>query len=232
MKSKRTKSQTRLKLFLVKVLPFNAWSTWDRSATELWRSLAGRLGPRPGMNPRDPLSVLAALGDAAGDTLDVLESDPAFQKLLERTMSRFRWVLRPRKPPAGLSARRPVAYFSMEFGVHETLAVYAGGLGILAGDHAKSASDEAVPLVGVGLFYHNGYFRQELDGKGEQRDTPVHGQALEHQHRPPFHLCRRETHCVSTIDEAAVESDRNASSKLARPVPARGAATGGDDPTV
>ena len=57
----------------------------------------------------------------------------------------------------------PVAYFSAEFGIHESLPVYSGGLGVLAGDHIKSASDLDIPLIGIGLFYGQGYFRQHLD---------------------------------------------------------------------
>ena len=64
---------------------------------------------------------------------------------------------------AGVLRPRPVAYFSAEFGLHESIPVYSGGLGVLAGDHIKSASDLGIPLVGVGLFYGQGYFRQRLD---------------------------------------------------------------------
>ena len=65
-----------------------------------------------------------------------------------------------------------VAYFSMEFGVDESLPIYSGGLGVLAGDHLKSASDLGVPLVGVGLLYRDGYFRQRLDSSGRQAEVP------------------------------------------------------------
>ncbi len=68
---------------------------------------------------------------------------------------------------------RPVAYFSAEFGIHESLAIYSGGLGVLAGDHLKSASDLGVPLVGVGLFYRDGYFQQRLDAHGWQQEDYV-----------------------------------------------------------
>jgi len=74
---------------------------------------------------------------------------------------------------------QPVAYFSAEFGLHESLPIYSGGLGILAGDHIKSASDLGVPLVGVGLLYFHGYFRQYLDSEGRQRETYGHTE-LEH----------------------------------------------------
>jgi starch phosphorylase len=66
---------------------------------------------------------------------------------------------------------RPIAYFSAEFGVHESLPIYSGGLGVLAGDHLKSASDLGIPLVSVGLFYGQGYFQQYLDDNGWQQET-------------------------------------------------------------
>ncbi len=72
--------------------------------------------------------------------------------------------------PGSLQAQ-PVAYFSAEFGLHESLPIYSGGLGILAGDHLKSASDLGVPLIGVGLFYFHGYFRQHLDKEGWQQEA-------------------------------------------------------------
>ena len=71
---------------------------------------------------------------------------------------------------AGVLRPRPVAYFSAEFGLHESLPIYSGGLGVLAGDHIKSASDLDIPLVGIGLFYGQGYFRQRLDTSGWQQE--------------------------------------------------------------
>ena len=68
---------------------------------------------------------------------------------------------------------RPVAYFSAEFGLHESIPIYSGGLGILAGDHIKSASDLDIPLVGVGLYYDQGYFRQRLDTDGWQHECKL-----------------------------------------------------------
>ena len=69
---------------------------------------------------------------------------------------------------AGPLRPRPVAYFSAEFGLHESMPIYSGGLGVLAGDHIKSASDLGIPLIGIGLFYGQGYFRQRLDVNGWQ----------------------------------------------------------------
>jgi len=71
---------------------------------------------------------------------------------------------------AGVLGHRPVAYFSAEFGLHESLRIYSGGLGLLAGDHLKSASDLGAPLVAVGLFYYEGYFQQTVDETGWQRE--------------------------------------------------------------
>src|SRR5213076_900482 len=63
-----------------------------------------------------------------------------------------------------------IAYFSAEFGIHESIPIYSGGLGLLAGDHLKAASDLGIPLAGVGLFYRNGYFRQRLSIDGWQQE--------------------------------------------------------------
>lgn len=71
---------------------------------------------------------------------------------------------------AGVLGHRPAAYFSAEFGLHESLRIYSGGLGVLAGDHLKSASDLGIPLVAVGLFYHEGYFSQRIDEHGWQQE--------------------------------------------------------------
>src|SRR4029077_5477066 len=73
----------------------------------------------------------------------------------------------------GIARARPVAYFSAEFGLHVSIPEYSGGLGVLAGDHVKSASDLGIPLVAVGLFYGQGYFRQRLDRSGWQQEEYI-----------------------------------------------------------
>jgi starch phosphorylase len=102
-----------------------------------------------------------------------LLSDPEFVRLyndvvqsLDEYRSRPRWFAQQGRELSG-----PVAYFSMEFGIHESLGIYSGGLGVLAGDHCKAASDLGVPLVGVGLLYRSGYFRQTVDADGFQQHT-------------------------------------------------------------
>ena len=90
----------------------------------------------------------------------------AYRRLQEYLQARHTWGGRH----AGVLRARPVAYFSAEFGLHESLPIYSGGLGILAGDHIKSASDLGIPLVGVGLYYDQGYFTQRLDRDGWQHE--------------------------------------------------------------
>ncbi|HSC91932.1 MAG TPA: alpha-glucan family phosphorylase [Gaiellaceae bacterium] len=115
----------------------------------------------------NPTALLADLPDEA---LARAAGDPSFRVALEQAraevaeeLARETWWQREHGDPSFL-----VAYFSTEFGLDESLPIYSGGLGVLAGDHLKSASDLGVPLVGVGLFYRDGYFRQELDELGRQ----------------------------------------------------------------
>ena len=93
--------------------------------------------------------------------------DYAFRRLAEYLKDTDRWG----SVYASSLRSRPVAYFSAEFGLHESLPIYSGGLGVLAGDHLKSASDLGIPLIGVGLLYAQGYFRQTLDANGWQQET-------------------------------------------------------------
>ena len=93
----------------------------------------------------------------------------AYRRLQEYLQSKHTWGARH----ASVLGARPVAYFSAEFGLHESMPIYSGGLGILAGDHLKSASDLGIPLVGIGLYYDQGYFRQRLDRDGWQHEEYI-----------------------------------------------------------
>jgi starch phosphorylase len=93
----------------------------------------------------------------------------AYRRMQEYLTSSRTWGARQ----AGVLWARPVAYFSAEFGLHESIPIYSGGLGILAGDHLKSASDLGIPLIGVGLYYDQGYFRQRLDRDGWQQEDYI-----------------------------------------------------------
>ena len=93
----------------------------------------------------------------------------AYRRLREYMENRPAWG----KTHAGVLGSRPVAYFSAEFGIHESVPIYSGGLGVLSGDHIKSASGLGVPMVAIGLFYDQGYFKQHLDDEGYQREEYI-----------------------------------------------------------
>jgi starch phosphorylase len=159
----------------------NLWWSWDHDSVSLFRDL-------------DPIrwrqlnhSPVALLNEYPLDKLEARATELALHSRINYAYRRLReyqdaertWGARH----AGILRPRPVAYFSAEFGVHESLPIYSGGLGVLAGDHIKSASDLGIPLVGVGLFYGQGYFRQLLDRDGWQHEeyleTDVNQLAME-----------------------------------------------------
>lgn len=138
----------------------NAWWCWNQDAQELLRRIDPSLWRECGLSP---LEFLRRVPRA---TFDALAADDGFIAQLAKLEARFRESTAPPKnPPHGL-----VAYFSLEFGLHESIRLYSGGLGILAGDHLKAASDTALNLVGVGLYYHQGYFEQKLNHEGWQQE--------------------------------------------------------------
>ena len=110
----------------------------------------------------DPVRLLGAVGrerlDELADDADFRARLDAAHADLQRYLSEDRWYARK----AGADAPRSIAYFSPEYGITSVLPQYSGGLGILAGDHLKASSDLGIPLVGVGLFYRHGYFKQSL----------------------------------------------------------------------
>ena len=115
------------------------------------------------------------LGLVSQDRLNAVQSDPAFMAFFHRVYSDFgdymsamdTWYERK----CGHLEKPIIAYFSMEFGLTECFQNYSGGLGVLSGDHLKSASDLGLPLVGVGLIYQEGYFRQYLNADGYQQES-------------------------------------------------------------
>jgi glycogen phosphorylase len=140
-----------------------AW-TWDESAWQLFGRLDPTLWDRTNHSPRELLRLVDQR------VLDQAAADPAYQEELDRVAGRILSV-----PPV---EQPTIAYFSAEFGVSECLPIYAGGLGILAGDHLKAASDQGLPLAGVGLFYRQAYFKQVLSGDGWQMEVyPDHDPA-------------------------------------------------------
>jgi starch phosphorylase len=147
-------------------ITFNLWWTWEPSARRLFRHLDPDLWNRTNHNPVRMLQL------SRQARLEELARDEAFLKELQQVHDAFRNYLARQdtygKMGPGAAIKRPVAYFSAEFGFHESIPNYSGGLGILAGDHCKSASDLDLNFVAVGLLYRHGYFRQEIDKDGAQ----------------------------------------------------------------
>lgn len=147
----------------------NLYWTWHPELVEIFRDLDPGLWREVNHNP---VAFLDALPD---DTLRKKADEVALDARISQAFHQMQDYLGSRTTwgawHAGPLKARPVAYFSAEFGLHESLPLYSGGLGVLAGDHIKSASDLNVPLVGVGLFYAEGYFSQRLDGDGWQHEA-------------------------------------------------------------
>lgn len=143
-------------------LSWNYWWSWAPDGAEVFRDLDPNLWQQCEQNPRLLLTQISDL------RLSGVAADPLFTERVRVLHERFVAYSNEARPWSKLqlsqriSREHPVAYFCAEFGVHNSLPLYSGGLGILAGDHLKSASDLNVPLVAVGLFYRFGYFRQRL----------------------------------------------------------------------
>jgi starch phosphorylase len=146
----------------------NVWWSWDNECVSLFRDLNPARWRQLNQNPIALLSEIP-LGEIERRATElVLHSriNYAYRRQQEYLHDDRTWGA----SHAGVLRPRPVGYFSAEFGLHESLPIYSGGLGVLAGDHIKSASDLDIPLVGVGLFYGQGYFLQRLDKDGWQRE--------------------------------------------------------------
>lgn len=154
-------------LSFLQVLARNLWWCWRLDAIELFRRINPRLWEESGRNP----IVFSTL--IPQEQLEKLSKDKSFLAHQQRVKERFvAEILTPvvrSDTPYGQNGT--IAYFSMEYGIHESVPISAGGLGILAGDHLKAASDFALPLIGVGILYRQGYFHQFLDPDGWQQEA-------------------------------------------------------------
>lgn len=152
-------------------LAYNLRWAWDFETVKLFRRLDPDLWETTGRNP------VGLLGLVSQQRLDEVQKDPAFMAHFTRTLEAFDAYMNDKntwfKNNYGQDKQqKPVfAYFSTEFGLTECLANYSGGLGVLSGDHLKSASDLDLPLVGVGLLYQEGYFQQYLNVDGYQQEN-------------------------------------------------------------
>jgi len=149
-------------------IAFNLWWTWHPNVIELFRAIDPIGWRETNHNPIAMLERIPADELARRVAAQSLENriNYHYRRLLEYLGSDQTWC----SEQAGALRHSPIAYFSAEFGLHESLPLYSGGLGVLAGDHLKSASDLGLPVVGIGLFYANGYFRQRLDAAGWQQE--------------------------------------------------------------
>ena len=153
------------KLARMHELAQNLWYTWDKPTRGLFSRLQPDLWDTSGHNPKVFLRRVSekALADAA--------RDPVFLLHYRQVLSSYDSYQQEGLPQSNLALwaeKNLVAYFCAEFGFHESLPLYSGGLGILAGDHCKAISDLRIPFVGVGIFWRQGYFTQKIDGEGNQ----------------------------------------------------------------
>jgi starch phosphorylase len=146
-------------------LAFNYWWSWQPEGDALWRSIDPAAWEASGRNPVRLLRVVPrrALDGAAADRVRVGRMERLLRGLRDALAAPVAAA-----PPAGPEA--PVAFLCSEYAVHESLPIYSGGLGVLAGDLIKEASDRRLPLVAVGLLYRRGYFHQRLDPSGWQHE--------------------------------------------------------------
>jgi glycogen phosphorylase len=147
-------------------LAFNLWYSWEPDVIALFEMVDPGLWDRCYQNPVKLLQRVrqARLSELAEDDGFIRRLGGVYQRFQDYLKTKDTWF--NRNWPGELKG--PVAYFSAEFGLHESLPVYSGGLGILAGDHCKAASDLGLPFVAVGLLYRHGYFRQRLNKEGWQ----------------------------------------------------------------
>lgn len=174
-------------------LAANLYWTWQPDARALFRSLDEEVWEHSNHNPSVLLRDVAqaSLDDAAADERYIASYDSVLERF-DAYLARDGWF--SQAGPEG-SRGDVYAYFCAEYGWHESLALYSGGLGVLAGDHTKAASDLAVPLVAVGLFYPEGYFHQRISEDGQQ--TAVYH--LNEAAALPLHLAKDEAGATVTV---------------------------------
>src|SRR5215210_6696219 len=147
-------------------LAWNYWWSWAADGESIFRDLDSEIWEECEHNPRQLLAKTSEyrLAEAA--------TDPVYMERVRRIDASFQSYIISSShiPSQAITQEHPVAYFCAEFGVHTSLPLESGGLGRLAGDHLKSASDLGVPLVAIGLLYRYGYFRQVIDAEGRQRE--------------------------------------------------------------
>ena len=159
----------------------NLWWSWHADVINLFRDLDPIRWRQLDHNP------IALLSEFTPERLEMRAAEMVLYSRINQAYRRLKEYISEIPPwgqtHSGVLGSKPVAYFSLEFGVHEAVPIYSGGLGVLSGDHIKSASGLGVPLVAIGLFYDQGYFKQHLDIDGWQHeeylDTKVENLPME-----------------------------------------------------
>ena len=141
----------------------NLWWSWHPQCWELFSDICPEMWEQSGHNP------IRTIENATRAQINALAQDQVYLQLYNSTMAQFdAYMSEPVRSFETIVPRHPIAYFSMEYGLSECLPIYSGGLGVLSGDHLKSASDLNIPFVGIGLLYKSGYFRQQIDKDAKQ----------------------------------------------------------------
>ncbi len=148
-------------------ISWNYWWSWSRDGASIFRDLDAEVWKECQHNPRQLLSRVSPY------RLAQMATDPSYLERVSKLSANFDRYMNSASRSSissNITTEHPVAYFCAEYGIHNSLPLYSGGLGILAGDHLKSASDLGLPLIAVGLLYHFGYFRQRLNREGWQEE--------------------------------------------------------------
>ena len=182
----------------LEIIARNLFWSWNPETIELFKRIDSDLWTDCGNNP------IRLLGMVSQQRLEELTENKGFLRQLQKTAEKLKsylqakptWFEKVCSNSSATGTDKPtIAYFSAEYGIHECLPIYAGGLGILAADHLKSASDLGIPIVGVGLLYQKGYFRQYLNIDGWQQELYTENDF----HNMPLELVRKKSGRPLTI---------------------------------
>ena len=147
----------------------NLWWSWNTDFLKIFKEIDESLWGKVGKNPVKFLKLVSQ------EKLEAAVANPSILKQYDKMVEDFEGYMNSKN--TWFSKKYPnntenlIAYFSAEYGLDETIPIYSGGLGILSGDHLKSASDLGLPFVAVGLLYKNGYFHQKIDANGNQKNV-------------------------------------------------------------
>ncbi|MCK6629078.1 MAG: alpha-glucan family phosphorylase [Anaerolineae bacterium] len=193
-------------------IAYNLWWTWHPEAQELFQRIDARLWEDVYHNP------VLFLREVRQASLDQAANDPEFIRAYHNTLTSFdeyqvfdqTWF----KQTYPDKLNKPIAYFSAEFGLHESLPIYSGGLGVLSGDHTKEASDLGLPFVGVGFLYPQGYFKQVITPNGDQEAIYVKVRFAEVPARPAYTADGKEVVVAVSLPARGDLPDRQVQAKV------------------